>query len=160
MKKLLSLTVLLALVPFARSNQADDAAIHQRSDDWCAAWNHHDPKLMASFFTEDGDLINPFGAHAAGRPAIEALFDHEQAGTMAHTTYHATVENIRYPSKYMAIVDIVGEIDGLQAHNNAPVHSFMHHATWICEKRHGKWMAIAVRAFVFTHPNDIMTAQQ
>lgn len=155
MKKLLSLSILLALLPFARANQqADDAAIHQRVDEWSAAWNKHDPKLMASFFTEDGDLINPFGDHASGRPAIEALFAREQSGPMAHTTYHATVEHIRYPSKYMAIVDVVGEIDGLQDHNNAPVRSFMHHVTWICEKRHGKWMAIAVRAFAFTHPND------
>src|SRR4051812_31544067 len=106
MKKLLSLSILLVFAAFARANQsANDTAIHHRIDEWSAAWNHHDAKLMASFFIEDGDLINPFGAHAAGRLAIEHLFEQEQAGTMAHTTYHATIEHIRYPSKYMAIVD-------------------------------------------------------
>jgi uncharacterized protein (TIGR02246 family) len=161
MKKLLLASVLFAFVSFARANQpAEDAAIHKRSDEWCAAWNKHDPRLMASFFLENGDLINPFGRHATGRPAIEALFAEEQNGPMAGTTYHATVENIRYPSKDMAIVDVVGEIDGMNTHDGTPAHSFMHHVTWICEKKHGKWMAIAARAFAFTHPNDAITTHQ
>ena len=159
MKKLLTFLVLLAFLPFAHANQsAEDTAIHQRNDEWCAAWNKHDPKLLASFFLEDGDLINPFGRHAIGRPAIEALFAEEQAGVMAGTTYHGTVENIRYIGKYNAMVDIVGEIDGLATHDGTPAHPFMHHVTWICEKKHGKWMAIGARAFAFTHPNDAITA--
>lgn len=153
MKKLLFLSVLLLALPVAHANQkADDDAIHHRSDEWNAAWNQHDPKLLASFFTEDGDLINPFGKHASGRQAIEQLFTQEQSGPMAGTTYHGTIENIRYFGKNNAIVDVVGEIDGFKKPDGSPAKSFMHHVTWICEKKHGKWMALAARAFVFSPP--------
>ena len=69
MKKLLLLPVLFALValPTARADQKEeDAAIHKRHDEWCAAWGKHDPKLMASFWVAAGDLIDPFGKHAQG----------------------------------------------------------------------------------------------
>lgn len=157
MKKFLVLSVLLLALPVARADQkADDAAIHHRSDEWSAAWNQHDPKLLASFFTEDGDLINPFGKHASGRQAIEQLFEKEQSGVMAGTTYHGTIENIRYFGKNNAIVDVVGEIDGLKGPDGSPAKSFMHHVTWVCEKKHGKWMALAARAFAFIPPPGTM----
>src|SRR5689334_11387249 len=90
MKRLCLLPVLLALVavPSVRADQKDDdAAIHKRHDEWCAAWNKHDPKAMAAFFFADGELINPFGRHADGTAAIEKLFTDEHTGPMAGTTY-------------------------------------------------------------------------
>jgi uncharacterized protein (TIGR02246 family) len=161
MKKLFFFSVLLIALPLARANQSpEDAAIHHRLEEWSAAWNQHDPKLMASFFFPDGDLINPFGKHANGRQALEELFNQEQSGTMAGTTYHSTIESIRYVgiSKTIAIVDVVGEIDGLKSANGAPAHSFMHHVTWISEKKNGKWMAHAARAFAFVDPPDGVAA--
>src|SRR4051794_28420535 len=95
-KLLLLLSVLLVVLPGARADQkAEDAAIRVRHDEWCAAWDKHDPKLMASFFLPDGNLINPFGRHAEGRGAIEQLFTQEQSGPMAGTTYSGTIESIR-----------------------------------------------------------------
>src|ERR1700744_3776402 len=99
MKKLFILTALIGLValPLVRADEkAEDAAIHKRYDEFSAAWDKHDPKLMASIFVPDGDLINPFGKHPQGRDAIEKLFTEEQTGPMASTTYSGTIENIRY----------------------------------------------------------------
>src|SRR3954469_12260419 len=92
-----ALPVLLGLMTLsdARADQKEeDAAIQKRHDEWSAAWNKHDPKLMAGFFVADGDLINPFGRHAHGSMEIEKLFTDEQTGPMAGTTYSGTVENI------------------------------------------------------------------
>src|SRR6476646_2002559 len=114
MKKLLLLPVLFGLIalPAAGADEKEDAAIQKRHDEWCAAWNKHDPKLMAAFFVADGDLINPFGRHAKGTAEIEKLFTDEQSGPMAGTTYSGTIENIRYLSKTVAIVDVAAEISG------------------------------------------------
>jgi uncharacterized protein (TIGR02246 family) len=154
MKKLLLLPILLGMIalPVTRADQKEeDAAIHARHDEWTAAWNKHDPKLMASFWVADGDLINPFGRHAQGRAAIEKLFTEEQSGPMAGTTYSGTIENIRYMGKNVAIVDVAGEINGMKGPDGAAAPPFKHHVTWIAEKKTGKWMAVGARAFVPIH---------
>jgi uncharacterized protein (TIGR02246 family) len=151
MKTLLLLPILLGLItlPTARADQKeDDAAIHHRHDEWAAAWNKHDPKLMAAFFVADGDLINPFGRHAKGTAEIEKLFTDEHTGAMAGTTYAGTIESIRYIGKNVAIVDVAGEISGMKGPDGAAAPPFKHHVTWIAEKKANKWMADGARAFV------------
>jgi len=151
MKTLLLLPILLGLITLqiTRADQKeDDAAIHRRHDEWAAAWNKHDPKLMAAFFVADGDLINPFGRHARGSAEIEKLFTDEHTGAMAGTTYAGTIENIRYIGKQVAIVDVAGEISGMKGPDGAAAPPFKHHVTWIAEKKAGKWMADGARAFV------------
>jgi uncharacterized protein (TIGR02246 family) len=152
MKKLLLLPVLFALIalPAARADQKEeDAAIQKRHQEWTAAWNKHDPKLMATFFVADGELINPFGRHAKGTAEIEKLFTDEQMGPMAGSTYSGTIEHIRYLSKTIAIVDVTGEIAGMKGPDGAAAPPFKHHVTWIAEKKDGKWMAIGARAFAY-----------
>lgn len=152
MKKLLLLSALFAFiaVPAARADHAkEDAAIQKRHDEWCAAWNKHDAKLMAGFFVADGDLINPFGRHAKGTAEIEKLFTDEQSGSMAGTTYSGTIESIRYLDGDVAIVDVAGEITGMKQPDGSAAPPFKHHVTWIAKKEHGKWMALGARAFVF-----------
>jgi len=151
MKKLLLLPILLGLItlPIAHAGQKEeDAAIHKRHDEWCAAWNKHDAKLMAAFFVPDGDLINPFGHRAQGTEAIEKLFTDEQAGPMAGTTYAGNIENIHYLGKNIAIIDVAGEITGMKGQDGAAAPPFKHHVTWIAEKKGGKWLAHGARAFV------------
>ncbi|HKI67962.1 MAG TPA: SgcJ/EcaC family oxidoreductase, partial [Verrucomicrobiae bacterium] len=99
--------------------QQEDAVIRQRHDEWAAAWNKHDPKLMAAFWAADGDLINPFGLHARGTAELEKLFTEEHAGKMAGTTYAGTIESIRYLGESVAIVDVAGEISGMKGPDGA-----------------------------------------
>jgi uncharacterized protein (TIGR02246 family) len=154
MTKLLLLPVLVGLMALstARGDQKeDDAAIQKRHDEWCAAWNKHDPKAMAAFFFSDGDLINPFGRHAKGTAEIEKLFTEEQSGPMASSTYSGTIESIRYLGD-IAIVDVAGEITGMKSADGAEAPPFKHHVTWIAQKQDGKWMAQGARAFVTIGP--------
>jgi uncharacterized protein (TIGR02246 family) len=159
MKKLLLCVVLLALSgvegPAARASQkGEDAAIQKRHDEWVAAWNGHDPKLMASFWVENGDLMNPYGKQATGRQAIEKFFEAEQTGTgpMVGTTYTGTIENIRYITRNIAVVDVAGEVSGMKGPDGAAMPPFKHHVIWVTEKKDGKWMSVAARAFVPVSP--------
>ena len=157
MKRLLLCATLVAFfaLPAARADQKDeDAAIHKRSAEWDATWNKHDPKLMAAFFLADADLIDPFGRHAQGPDAIEALFatDHTGTGPMVGTTYVGTVTNIRYIGKTAAIVDVDAEITGLKGPDGAAAPPLKHHVTWVAEKKNGKWMALAARPCVAVPP--------
>ena len=151
MKKLWFLPLLLGMTALstARAGQKEeDAAIHQRHDEWSAAWNKHDPKLMAAFWIADGDLINPFGRRAKGTAEIEKLFTEEQTGSMAGTTYAGTIESIRYVGRDIAVVDVAGVVSGMKGPDGSQAPPFKHHVTWIAEKKGGKWMAVGARAFV------------
>lgn len=149
MKKLLLLAVLVGLfaLPVARADEKEDAAIKKRHDDWSAAWNKHDPKLIASLFLPDADVINPFGRKAHGLAEIEQLFTDEHKGVMAGTTYSGTIDSIRYLGKNYAIVDVTAEISGMKKPDGTDAPPFKHHVTWIAEKKDGKWMALGARAF-------------
>ena len=151
MSKHLLLPLLLTLfiiVPARAQTGDEDAGIKKRHDEWCAAWNSHDPKAMAAFFVADGDLINPFGRKCKGTAEIEKLFTEEQTGPMAGTTYSGTVESIRYIGD-IAIVDVEGEITGMKTPDGAAAPAFKHHVTWIAKKVDGKWMAVGARAFMY-----------
>ena len=155
MKYAMPLAILFVVVanPTARSFQSvEDAAIRKCHDEFVAAWNKHDTKLMAAFFAADGDLINPFGRHAKGTEAIEKLFAEEHAGPMAKSKYAGTIESIRYIGKDVAIVDVAGEITGMKGADNADAPPFKHHVTWIATKNSGKWLAVGARAFVTISP--------
>ena len=150
MKKLLLLTVLVSFIalPTARAGNAkEDAAIQKRLDEFNAAWNQHDAKLMAGVFVADGDLINPFGRQVKGTEEIEKLFAGEQSGPMAGTTYSGTIESIRYLDDDLAVVDVAGEITGMKNPDGSAAQPFKHHVTWIIKQKHGKWLALSVRAF-------------
>ena len=125
----------------------EDSVIHHRHDEWIAAWNKHDPKLLAAFFVPDGDLVNPFGRRARGTAEIEKLFTEEQRGIMAGTTYAGTIESIRYFGDHYAIIDVAGEVKGIKGPDGSSGQPFKHHVTWIAEKRAGTWLAIGARAF-------------
>jgi uncharacterized protein (TIGR02246 family) len=152
MKKLLLLSVVFSLIamPAARASQAkDDAAIQKRLDEFSAAWNQHDAKLMAGCFAPDGDLINPFGRQAKGTEEIEKLFAGEQSGPMAGTTYSGTIEGIRYLDDDLAVVDMAGEITGMKNQDGSAAPPFKHHVTWIIKEKRGKWVVLSVRAFAY-----------
>lgn len=153
MKRILAVSTLLVMAALSVA-QADDAkekqAIQKRHDEWIAAWNKHDPKLMASFWADNGDLIDPFGKHAKGPAEIEKLFtgEHTGKGVMVGTTYAGVVDDIRFIGKDAAIVDVTAEVSGMTGADGKPAPPFKHHVTWVAEKKNGKWMAIAARPCV------------
>jgi uncharacterized protein (TIGR02246 family) len=150
MKKLLLFAALVGLValPNARADKKDDEdAIHKRHEEWVAAWNKHDPKLMASFWVEEGDVITPTGRVCKGRGEIEKLFQDEQTGTgpWVGTTYAGTITDIRFIGKTTTVVDVDAEVSGAKGPDGNVMPPMKHHVTWVAVKKHGKWMAFATR---------------
>ena len=61
-----------------RSDQANEEAIRKLYVDFTTAWNAHDANKLASFYTIDGDTMEPDGATAKGRDEVENI----EAGQM------------------------------------------------------------------------------
>src|SRR4051812_31529263 len=102
-----NLVVLCVLGALSNSARAADhgQAIKARVATFVDAWNQHDAKQMAACWTEDGDLINPFGVSAKGREQIEQLFAKEQSQIMKNTTNEMSVASIRMVGDDLALVD-------------------------------------------------------
>jgi len=135
---------------------ADEAAIHKRHDEWVAAWNKHDPQLMASFWVEDGDLITPTGRVAKGRAAVQKVFQDEQTGQgpWVGTTYVGKIDDIRLIGRDVAAVDVTAEVIGAKDAAGKVTPPMKHHVTWVAVKRHGTWMAFATRPCVPLSPGQ------
>jgi uncharacterized protein (TIGR02246 family) len=155
--------VLISLVSLSAvyaDMKADETAIHKRFDEWVAAWNKHDPKLLASFWVENGDAINPQGRVAKGRAAVEQLFvdEHTGAGRMATSTYNGSISDIRFAGNNVAVIDVDAEVTGMKTADGSAAPPFKHHVTWVAVKKGGKWMAFAARPCVPHRPPESTTA--
>jgi len=60
-----------------------------------AAWSANDGTAFATFFAEDGSLINPFGERADGREALTAMYSEYFAGMLKGTTTSIRLSHLR-----------------------------------------------------------------
>jgi len=155
MKQLMIVVAVLSLaVPAGlQAGQAEDeAAIKKFGADFAAAWNRHDPKAMAGFWAEDGDLINPFGRVAKGRAEIEKLFQDEHAGVMAGTTYSTTSSSVRFLTPDVAVADWEIVVTGMRGPDGSAAPPFKPHLVLVVVRKGGQWLNAAARPFAFLPP--------
>jgi uncharacterized protein (TIGR02246 family) len=148
---------LVAGLSFARrASGADDEAslVRKRCGALVAAWNQHDPKAMAAAFTEDGDIINPMGQHAAGRADIEKLFAAEQTGggMMRESMLEVKTEPLRFLTADVAISDAEVEISNVIGPDGKKMGPVPAHVTNVWKKIGGEWWVAASRPYLKTAP--------
>jgi uncharacterized protein (TIGR02246 family) len=56
------------------------------------AWTTNDGAQLASFFTEDGSIVNPFGERADGSQAVAAMYTEYFGGLLQGTT--TTIDHV------------------------------------------------------------------
>jgi uncharacterized protein (TIGR02246 family) len=158
MKKapLVILSVLVAAaattVPARAADSGAKAEIERLSGEFVAGWNAHDARKMAAVWTEDGDLINPFGQSAKGRAEIEKFFEKEQATVMKGTTYKIESSSIRELDATCAIADWTAVVTGMTDAGGRALPPFNHHVVVAFVKKGGHWHAAAIRAYGFETP--------
>jgi uncharacterized protein (TIGR02246 family) len=149
MKKILMGGLLLTLAAGAWAADGGlTADVHARNAQFKAAWDKHDPQAMAALWTEDGDLINPFGRFAKGRAEVEKLFRDEHTGMMKGTTFNILSDSSREIAPDVAVGDWEAEITGMQG-PDGPMPPLKNHITVVYVKRNGQWWVAAARPEMF-----------
>src|SRR5437016_737360 len=110
--------ILISTVAVAK--ESNDQQIRDRVGEFEAAWNKHDPQGMASVWSAEGDLINPFGRKARGIAEIVKLFQEEHNGPMKSSTFKVTSVSVRYVEPDLALVDADAEINGIVNPDGSP----------------------------------------
>jgi len=125
---------------------ADEKAVGKVAADWSDAWNRHDAEGMASLFSERGDLINPIGDVAKGRPQILKLFQGEHSGRLKQSKMALTCEPARFFDANVASVDCDSALEGLAGPESPPM---LHgHVTAVVIRDGERWSIASFRAMV------------
>jgi uncharacterized protein (TIGR02246 family) len=136
MRRLFLSLALLSLLSTA-AMAADDQGIKDRLKEFEAAWNKHDTKAMAAIWTEDGSLINPFGATATSRAEVETIFATEHSGMFKETKYESSDIKVQWLTPDIAVTDMTGNISGIQGPDGATLPDFHHHVALVFVKKDG-----------------------
>jgi uncharacterized protein (TIGR02246 family) len=128
------------------------AAVLAFETEFAAAWSAHDAKRLAAKWSEDGDLINPFGRLARGRAEVERLFAEEHAGVMRASRYAFKLDGVRMVSPDVAVTDWTNTIEGMKAPDGTALPAFPHHVTSVFVRRAGQWRVYTTRVMQFLPP--------
>lgn len=153
MKKMLlgCLLVAAAATSMWAAEGTQIAGLHERAEEFKAAWSLHDAKALAALWAEDGDLINPFGRVAKGRAEVEKLFHDEQTTAMKASTFNILSESSREIAPDVAVADWDSEVTGIQGPGGA-MPPFKNHVSVVWVKKGGQWWIASARAAAFAPP--------
>ena len=158
MKKILVGSLLLGLLTTVgvwadekenEKEKAETEAITKCHADFMAAWNKHDAKAVAAFWSPKGDLIDPWGVRAKGTAEIEKFFAGQFAGAMKTSVYSGKIVDIIFPKAEIAVVNVEAEVSGMVGADGKDIPAFKHHVTWFAYKRGEHWVAIAARPVAY-----------
>jgi uncharacterized protein (TIGR02246 family) len=119
---------------------ADEAAIRKIVDARNAAYNSHDAKGLAATYAPDADLVTGTGRLVSGRAAIEQNYVESFAGVDQNAIVKTESTKLRFLTADTAILDLEGVTTG---RTDGTIKT---HATWVCVRRKGQWMVVAIRA--------------
>lgn len=131
-----------------RTDLANDEAIRKLYAEFTAAWNAHDPPRMASFWTLDGDLVEPDGATAKGRSEVEKHYADEHAVAFKNTQLTLTVSSVWFVAGDVALVDGSYVVAGAVDPNNQPLPPRKGLLTSVLIKEDGVWRVAASRSMI------------
>ena len=150
----LALVSRVAFAPEAAGADADEAVIKRRAPEFVAAWNKHDTKALAAFWTEDGDFVGPWGRKAAGRAELEKLFADEHTGTGPYreSTLEVKGDTVRLVTPDVAMEDLEVLVTGAYAPNGSKAPTTTLLVPMVVKRVGTTWKTFAARPHVKLFP--------
>jgi uncharacterized protein (TIGR02246 family) len=118
-------------------------------NDFNGAWNTHNAKAMASLWTDDGDLMTPWGQWIMSRSQIEKYFDKEQKGPFGKSTIIQTIDGTRFLTPQHILLDTTIKLDGILDRKGGLPTSLLQHGVYVLIKKDNKWQIVSARIFMF-----------
>jgi uncharacterized protein (TIGR02246 family) len=149
-------TLLLAFASSAfaatADRSADEAAIKARYDEFTKAWAKDDAKGMAALWLPEGDIINPFGRLAKGRPEVEKLFSDEHSTFLKNTNWVASNLRTEFLTPEIAVVTADVMLTGAKGPDGKTIDIPKHILTNVLVKKAGTWSVAACRVTIPAPP--------
>ena len=124
----------------AHKSQDETVAIRNVEIGVEEAWNRHDAKAFASFFTEDADWVNVVGWWWKGRPQIESKVADSHVFMFRDSTYSNDEVHIRFLTAQTAVVHVRWSMVGHRNPDGTPGQPRKGIQTHILQEQEGKWL--------------------
>jgi uncharacterized protein (TIGR02246 family) len=125
-----------------------DEEIRTLYKNFAAAWNRHDTENMASFWTIDGDHVEPDGRHPKGREEVRKLLEQEHTTVFKNTQIKLTIDTVWFLTLDTALVDGSYELSGATDPAGKPIPVRKGHLTSMLLKENGRWWVAASRLMI------------
>jgi uncharacterized protein (TIGR02246 family) len=152
------LTLWMVLVCFSLTAQEqmnnEEAAIRQMLSEYMKAFNEHDAKSVAAFWTKDGDLINGWGQLATNRTDVERVVSDNFNTMLKGSNVKETVEFIHFIKPDVALVDVdhvTYRMKDIQGKEHPPL---VNHNFYVLIKKDGKWQIVSSRIYPLRELNN------
>ena len=128
----------------------NETAIKQLAHEVDAAYNDADPAKMASYWTENGLNVNPFGDRFEGRATIEADLRDGLSGFMKGSRHELAVSRVSSLDERTAVADGTVTITGILGFDGNTMEPLSSDFSMICTRDHdGGWQVAQMRAYRF-----------
>lgn len=138
----------LLMAPMAHANNAhsaDETAIRALIGNFTTRWHDNDARGLSMFWIPDGDFVNPSGTFLKGRKEIASFY--AQAFSMGYSGSKATatVDQIRFLTPAVAVVDGEFEIIGTPLRDQQGLPAEKGRYTAVVERVSGRWFIVSNR---------------
>lgn len=124
------------------------------------AFNKGDAKAAAALFTDDCDLISPFGVPGKGRAGAEKVIAADIAGPLKGGTHTFTTENVRELAPNVMLVDATHEVQNMTGPDGKKMTGKLHVVLVMVRGKDKKLQVAAARPYMFMPPPPATSAQR
>lgn len=125
-----------------------DASLEATLQRFTEAFNRLDPKEVASFWAEDGTLINPIGHHGQGRAGVERVFREDAESILGGTTSSFRIASARRIGGDCALLDVDHEAQNATRPDGS-TGTLKMHVVMLAQKKGDSWQWLDARPYAF-----------
>lgn len=112
------------------------------------AFNRFDAKAVASFWADDGTLLNPLGNYGDGRSGVERVFEDDAKSLLEGSTSRFTIQRARPVGDDCTLLDVEHEAQNCRMPNGSTGTMKMH-VIILARRRSDRWEWLDVRPYAF-----------
>ena len=131
-----------------------DASLQKTLVAFTEAFNRFDAKAVASFFSDDGTLLNPMGNYGRGRAGVEKVFRDDAQKFLAGSTSTFTVKSARTVGNDCLLLDCDHEARGARLPDGT-TGTMMVHLVLLAQRRGESWKWLDARPYVFVRREQV-----
>lgn len=127
--------------------------MQQVIDRYMELWKLHDVEKIAALWTEDGDLLNPWGVWARGRAGVQKILRQEHSGPFQKSTMTNKIVHSRSIDPKANWVEVEAAVVGMLGASGEELPPFKHHCIYLLVKdSEDNWKIASARAYQLLGP--------
>lgn len=131
-----------------------DASLQKTLDAFSAAFNRLDAKAVASFWAEDGTLLNPMGHYGRGRAGVEKVFAEDARRFLAGATSRFVPKTARPVGNDCLFLDCDHEVHNARMPDGSTGTMILHLCV-LAQRKGGEWKWLDARPYAFIRPDQV-----